>query len=209
MFKKIPISIFYWCIIVSFCLSKQIQAEDSQSAYANHEWNCQINVPPGWHCIEGKQIVQKIKDLGRDSHELVEKSGVIVNISEYPFGSKVDFNPNINISAKNIVITSQPATERQIVEYAKKVLLSLVPSGSISDIQQGKVNDLISISSEYEYQLQASQGTVNISNLSTILVSKTTNNYFIIIATCKKQEEEKYFPIFKTEIASFKEIADD
>lgn len=209
MLRRITNSIFYGSIIISFFLPQQLRAKDYQNAYINKEWDFQINIPYGWYYTEGKQIVEQIKELCQESHELVQKSAVIVNISEYPFGSKVDFNPNINISARNVVTAPQLVTEGQLIERAEKLLLSLSKSGNTSDIQRGNVNGLISISSEYEYRLQSSKGTIDISNLSTIIISKSINNYFIITATCKKEDKEKYFAIFNTEIASFKEGTDD
>lgn len=207
MLKRITVGIFYCSIVSFFCLFKQIPANGTQYIYTNKKWNFQINLPQGWHYIERDQVIKQIKGLNQESYELLRKSELIVNISEYPFGSGVGFNPNISISARNIVITPQPATDNQIVEYAKKLLLSLGKGGNITDIQQGKVNELISVSSDYEYQLQSSNGPVSISNSSTILISKATNNFFIITATCKKENKELYSPIFKVEIASFKEGA--
>ena len=208
MFRRILKSIFWWCIIFS-CTLQNVQAGDLQGIYANKGWNFRIALPQGWHYIEREQIIEKLKGVGQDSRELVERSDIITNISEHPFASAVEFNPNVNISAKNVVVTPHPATESQSVEYAKKLLLSLDPRGIISNVQQGKVDDLISVSAEYEYQLQSSKGIVDLFNFSTILVSKATHNYFILTATCKKEDKEKYSPIFKTVIDSFKERSDD
>lgn len=203
-YNIVPRKLIFICIIYCvFFLASSVNAQNLQ-VYSNQDWHFQINIPPKWHFAEANQLVeQSDKAKQHQKSDLIKGSGLIVNISKFPFNQKIDFNPNINISAKNIEISPKLNTV-QLVDYAKQILFSLVQQKEKLDVKDVKFNKLVGAETAYEYQLSNNSKMIDIFALTTVLVDKQTNNYFIIVASCPKGNSSEYQELFEQTIRTFK-----
>lgn len=186
-----------------FFLIPLVKAQNLK-VYSNKDWGFSINIPEDWYFTEANQIIeQSNKDKQSQKLELIKESGLIVSISKFPFNQKVDFNPNINISAKNIELSPKPNTT-QIVDYAKQILLSLVQQKKGLSVREVKFNGVIGAETAYEYQMFHNNKNINIFALTVVLIDQRTNNYFIIVASCLKEKSNEFEKLFRETIRSFK-----
>jgi len=197
MLKKISLVVF---LFLWFVLTNAIG--ETQESYINNEWGFRVSIPKGWYVTEASTILQSLESQQNISSEAltaIKNSGLVINISEYPFASKVGFNPNLNISAKNISIEPKPSSDKEILNFAKQILSSMF-TGREHGFQEVSINGFVGINSSYKY---LTKDNVEIKNEIVILIDKDKNNYFIATFGYKDKE---YIDIFKRCIESFNKL---
>ena len=140
----------------------------------------------------------------------IKKSGLVVSASQFSPDQKAEFNPNINISSRNIEIAPAP-NRSHLIAYAKQILLSLVPKGNNLAVDEISFNNSIGVQSSYQYQLPGNK-ILNVLALATIIIDEQANNYFIIVASCPEENSKIYEDLFRDTVKSFKllkEIRDE
>ena len=194
---------FIIILLVVFFISPLAQAE-SLSVYTNKDLNFQISLPQEWYLTELSPLIERFnQEKQYQQADFIKKSGLIVSASQFPPNQKADFNPNINISSRNIEIAPTPK-RNQLIAYAKQILLSLVPKGNNLVAEEIYFNNLIGVQASYQYQLSNNNTILNISALTTIIIDEQTNNYFIIVASYSNESSKEYEDLFKETVKSFK-----
>lgn len=177
-------------------------SQDSM-AYSNRQWHFEVTIPASWHYTEASQL-QAHDEAERQRVQFAEDAGLVVTISKFPINTNIDFNPNINISAKSIMIDPPPRNDNQIIRYAKNILLSMVNPGNNSDIEELKFNGLLGVKTIYLYQLPSQKGLYDIFTILTILIDKKTNNCFIITSSCLENTKSEYESLFNEVVKGFR-----
>lgn len=161
-------------------------------------------MPQGWYLTELGALIERFnQEKQHQQSDFIKESGLVVSASQFPPNQKADFNPNINISSRNIEIAPAPKRS-QLIAYAKQILLSLVPQGNNLVADEISFNNLICVQASYEYQLSSNNKALDISALTTIIIDEQANNYFIIVASCPKESSREYEELFDGTIRSFK-----
>lgn len=177
---------------------------ESLSVYINKDWNFQINLPQGWYLTELGPLIERFnQEKQYEQVEFIKKSGLIVSASQFASDQKAGFNPNLNISSRNIEITPAPKRS-QLMAYARQILLSLVPKENNLVVEEISSNNLIGVQSSYRYQLSGNNKILNVLALTTIIIDEQANNYFIIVASCPEESSKIYEDLFKDTVESFK-----
>lgn len=177
---------------------------ESSSVYTNKDWRFQIDLPAGWYLTETDSLIERFnQEKQYKQADFINKSGLVVSASQFPSDQKAEFNPNINISSRNIEIAPAP-NRSQLMAYAKQILLSLVPKGNNLAVDEISFNSLIGVQSTYHYQLSGNNKILNVLALTTIIIDEQANNYFIIVASCPEESSKIYEDLFKDAVRSFK-----
>lgn len=202
LYKRLSLNIII-ILLAGFLVLPFVRAESS-SVYINKNWNFQINLPQGWYLTELGPLIERFnQEKQYEQAEFIKKSGLIVSASQFASNQKTGFNPNLNISSRNIEITPAPKRS-QLMVYAKQILLSLVPKGNDLVVEDLSFNNLIGVQSSYRYQLSGNNKILNVLALTTIIIDEQTNNYFIIVASCPEESSKIYKDLFRDTVRSFK-----
>ena len=189
-------------ILSLFFGSANANAEEEYKVYTNVQWNFQIDIPKSWNITEADEIIKAMEsrqDISPQALEAIKNSGVLVNISQFPFASTIDFNPNFNISAKNIEVEPKPIDDKDILDFAKKILSSIF-KGEKCSFNKVNFNNFIGINSSYKAMLK---DNLEVISEIVILIDRDKNNYFIITFAYK---DAQYLDIFKKSIESFRKL---
>lgn len=172
--------------LASVFVSANLQADEAK-IYENRMWGFKINAPAGWVITESQDFLKFIKEQNpsKDVSAVIENSGLVVMISQYPLNNKSPFNPNISISAKHLEIDPKPQNEMQMIDFAKNLLGKMfLGKQKFSEPQVVNINDLKGVRSDYPIN----NGNLHLKGRLYILINQANGNYFIISTTTNESD---------------------
>lgn len=198
-------SIIWVLILISLFISKISFCIDYET-YTNQKWGFQILIPKGWVITKGEDVIkfaQSKKDVSPQALDFMNRLGLVVNISKYPYGAEVAVNPNLSISAKKINSTL-PEGEKEILDFAGLKLFSLITDKSRKySFKKVRLDGLLGVKSFYTYQ---KAGLPEIRVEVMVLVDKDKGEYFTFISTSRSTGG--YLDVLIKSMKSFRRVED-